>query len=325
MAAPTLNFFYKNNTLSTVQTDNDHHVIVSANAHNLSETTRLEARLLATDVQQSTVTVASENRTAFAYGPYGHDDRHSDARVISRFTGQPWLPSAVGYMLGNGHRLFSPAMMRFYSADSLSPFEAGGLNAYAYCDNDPVNRSDPSGRYSIFKLLRGGYKPKTIIKNMMKEDPRLTRREYNIVTKYIDVQNAKADRELRSYQDHYQSRGDERVIKTSSLDHRLKSLIPDKPKGQKTRFILRKDSGQGLIANSASNREVTASVGNGQSMLATSSFRDTVEYPESFREIMEYPNKKLLEERDRVMYTPGPSSNAPLLTALISEVRRRGL
>ncbi|WP_263225877.1 RHS repeat-associated core domain-containing protein [Pseudomonas alabamensis] len=237
MGAPTLNFFYKNNTLSTVQTDNDHHVIVSANAHNLSETTRLEARLLATDVQQSTVTVASENRTAFAYGPYGHDDRHSDARVISRFTGQPWLPSAVGYMLGNGHRLFSPAMMRFYSADSLSPFEAGGLNAYAYCNNDPVNRSDPSGRYSIFKLLRGGYRPKTIIKNMMKEEPRLTQREYRIAEQYITAQNTKADRELGNYQTHYQSKGMERVKITSSLDHRLKSLTPHKPKGRKTRYV----------------------------------------------------------------------------------------
>lgn len=316
MAAPPLNFFYRNNTLSTVQTDDDHHVIVSANAHNLSETTRLEARLLAADVQQSTVTVASENRTAFAYGPYGHDDRHSDARVISRVTGQPWLPSAVGYMLGNGHRLFSPAMMRFYSADSLSPFEAGGLNAYAYCHNDPVNRSDPSGRYSIFKLLRGGYRPKTIIKNMMKEEPRLTQRKYRIAEKYITAQKTKAGRELGNYQDHYQSKGIERFKKTSSLDHRLKSLIPDKPTGQKTRYILRTDRGQDLIVNSAPKREVVTSVARDKSIPATS----------PFEEILVYSDDKLLEETIRVivrMKGPGPSSDLPLLDALMSEVRKR--
>ncbi|WP_397457346.1 RHS repeat-associated core domain-containing protein, partial [Pseudomonas versuta] len=35
--------------------------------------------------------------------------------------------------------------MRFHSRDSLSPFGEGGLNGYAYCAGDPVNRIDPSG------------------------------------------------------------------------------------------------------------------------------------------------------------------------------------
>jgi hypothetical protein len=35
--------------------------------------------------------------------------------------------------------------MRFYSADSLSPFGKGGLNSYCYCLGDPVNRTDPTG------------------------------------------------------------------------------------------------------------------------------------------------------------------------------------
>ena len=35
--------------------------------------------------------------------------------------------------------------MRFHSRDSLSPFGKGGLNGYAYCAGDPVNRIDPSG------------------------------------------------------------------------------------------------------------------------------------------------------------------------------------
>ncbi|RMU75656.1 hypothetical protein ALP24_200133 [Pseudomonas syringae pv. aptata] len=35
--------------------------------------------------------------------------------------------------------------MRFNSPDSMSPFGKGGMNAYAYCAGDPVNRSDPTG------------------------------------------------------------------------------------------------------------------------------------------------------------------------------------
>lgn len=50
------------------------------------------------------------------------------------------------YLLGNGHRAYSPSMMRFCSPDRLSPFEAGGLNSYGYCLGDPINRLDPTGR-----------------------------------------------------------------------------------------------------------------------------------------------------------------------------------
>lgn len=50
------------------------------------------------------------------------------------------------YLLGNGHRAYSPSLMRFCSPDRMSPFEAGGLNVYGYCAGDPINRHDPSGR-----------------------------------------------------------------------------------------------------------------------------------------------------------------------------------
>jgi hypothetical protein len=44
--------------------------------------------------------------------------------------------------------------MRFLSADVLSPFGRGGLNAYIYCLGDPVNRVDPSGHISIRRFWR---------------------------------------------------------------------------------------------------------------------------------------------------------------------------
>lgn len=55
------------------------------------------------------------------------------------------------YPLGNGHRAFSPVLMRFLSPDDYSPFLEGGLNAYAYCLGDPVNLIDPKGSNGFFK------------------------------------------------------------------------------------------------------------------------------------------------------------------------------
>ncbi|MCG7508982.1 RHS repeat-associated core domain-containing protein [Mesorhizobium retamae] len=65
------------------------------------------------------------------------------------FDGQLHEHGTGWQMLGNGHRSFDPILMRFHNPDSHSPFGAGGVNPYAYCANDPVNRSDPSGRIAI--------------------------------------------------------------------------------------------------------------------------------------------------------------------------------
>ncbi|WP_414704916.1 RHS repeat-associated core domain-containing protein [Pseudomonas sp.] len=77
------------------------------------------------------------------------------------FTGQPRDPLTGCYHLGNGHRTYNPVLMRFHSADRLSPFDKGGINAYAYCRNDPVNFHDPSGRFPAWlgpvRSIIGGF------------------------------------------------------------------------------------------------------------------------------------------------------------------------
>ncbi|MCO8161603.1 RHS repeat-associated core domain-containing protein [Pseudomonas sp. 21LCFQ010] len=65
------------------------------------------------------------------------------------FNGELCDPLTGHYLLGNGYRAYNPVLMRFNSPDSLSPFGEGGLNAYAYCQADPVNRIDPNGHLSV--------------------------------------------------------------------------------------------------------------------------------------------------------------------------------
>lgn len=75
------------------------------------------------------------------------------------FNGECRDPLTGHYLLGNGYRAFNPVLMRFNSPDTLSPFERGGLNAYAYCFSDPVNRADPSGHTpKLMKWLMGDFK-----------------------------------------------------------------------------------------------------------------------------------------------------------------------
>jgi len=54
-----------------------------------------------------------------------------------------------------GYRPYDPIIMGFLSPDSDSPFGQGGLNAYAYCAGDPVNRIDPSGHGWVTWLVAG--------------------------------------------------------------------------------------------------------------------------------------------------------------------------
>jgi len=78
-----------------------------------------------------------------SYSAYGFDDWTARESLIG-FNGEA-RDRVVGCdLLGNGRRAYSPGLMRFFSPDIMSPFEEGGLNAYMYCEGDPINYSDPS-------------------------------------------------------------------------------------------------------------------------------------------------------------------------------------
>ncbi|MEE1923019.1 RHS repeat-associated core domain-containing protein [Pseudomonas sp. 148P] len=94
--------------------------------------------------------LAGNNARFFSYTPYGERSTSHDDLSWRGFNGEVLDPEMLGiYHLGHGYRVYSPWMMRFTSADSESPFGAGGANAYAYCGGDPVNYCDPSGHQAI--------------------------------------------------------------------------------------------------------------------------------------------------------------------------------
>ncbi|WCM49246.1 RHS repeat-associated core domain-containing protein [Pseudomonas sp. WJP1] len=103
--------------------------------------------LLATDQQRSVLhsLKADHPGQSGSYSPYGHRAAENGLLSLLGFNGERPDPVTGCYLLGNGYRAFNPVLMRFNSPDSLSPFGKGGLNAYAYCVGDPVNRVDPSG------------------------------------------------------------------------------------------------------------------------------------------------------------------------------------
>ena len=105
--------------------------------------------LLATHQNQSVVAQVSQGEVnPLAYTAYGY--RSGDHRCTRLgFNGEFKEARTHWYLLGNGHRAYNPVLMRFHSPDKLSPFAAGGLNAYTYCVADPVNHRDPTGRFAI--------------------------------------------------------------------------------------------------------------------------------------------------------------------------------
>ncbi|WP_312932663.1 RHS repeat-associated core domain-containing protein [Pseudomonas sp.] len=102
----------------------------------------------------SAVAKRGENRLqTLSYSPYGYVTSASGNLCLG-FNGQPLHVQVGGYILGNGYRIYSPALMRFQAFDQLSPFGPGGINGYCYTANDPVNRQDPTGRIGVFSLIR---------------------------------------------------------------------------------------------------------------------------------------------------------------------------
>ncbi|MBD1551964.1 RHS repeat-associated core domain-containing protein [Pseudomonas typographi] len=99
--------------------------------------------LLITDMAHS---VLGAGGPRAGYTPAGYT---SGAVGACGFHGQRLDGHGTFYVLGHGRRAYGPAQMRFIQPDVLSPFAEGGLNSYAYCGAEPVNRADPTGQFFV--------------------------------------------------------------------------------------------------------------------------------------------------------------------------------
>ncbi|VVP48869.1 hypothetical protein PS862_05281 [Pseudomonas fluorescens] len=110
--------------------------------------------LLATDSQKSALAeVVGDDINRLAYAVYGHQSAQQEVATRLGFNGELREAQTCWYLLGNGYRAYNPRLMRFHSPDNWGPFGRGGLNPYMYCVGDPVNRSDPTGHWSVLALL----------------------------------------------------------------------------------------------------------------------------------------------------------------------------
>jgi len=109
----------------------------------------MKVNINAVDDMGSLLWSNSGTSLGFAYSPFGSTDvRSGSGSTLPGFNGERLDPLSQTYHLGNGYRTYNPTLMRFNVPDSWSPFGSGGLNQYAYCEGDPINRSDPSGHMS---------------------------------------------------------------------------------------------------------------------------------------------------------------------------------
>jgi len=138
-----------------------------------------------------------------AYSVYGYASLPITHLALG-FNGEQLEQSTDRYWLGQGYRKYDSRLMRFLSPDRISPFGAGGLNAYAYCTGDPVNYSDPSGRmrdWVAFLLYR---KKLASIRSHLK-----------MVRRRLDVENDKYAKRLERYNKDPADENKDRLLKTT--------------------------------------------------------------------------------------------------------------
>lgn len=149
---PDLQRFYCRHRLATeIQGALRHSLVQHADLLLAQQSQPGETRLLATDQQRSILHAlgSTGERNPMAYSAYGHRPAENGLLSLLGFNGERPDPITGHYLLGNGYRAFNPALMRFNSPDSWSPFGPGGLNSYAYCLGDPINRKDDNGHFPI--------------------------------------------------------------------------------------------------------------------------------------------------------------------------------
>ncbi|WP_258041231.1 RHS repeat-associated core domain-containing protein [Pseudomonas syringae] len=161
LAQAVFNRFYNGEQLMTELQGGRQRTCVRAGGQLLAQQLREGDEVVTTMIagdRNNSVLHASEagQQSDFVYTPFGHHQAVQASAELPGFNGEQPDPLTGHYLLGNGYRAYNPVLMRFNSPDSMSPFGKGGLNAYAYCVGDPVNRVDPTGHFSALAALISG-------------------------------------------------------------------------------------------------------------------------------------------------------------------------
>lgn len=163
---PTM-YFYRNKKITTVKSDNRTRCVFRSNEAILAERpmqTPNATHLYATSQSGSVLKSSLADSAVHTYSAYGYGSTLNSFTFA--FNGEMWQQPSAKYLLGDGYRLYSPAIMRFLSPDILSPFREGGINPFNYCGGDPINYTDPSGAFRIFSKLRGRPRLPKALKNL---------------------------------------------------------------------------------------------------------------------------------------------------------------
>jgi RHS repeat-associated protein len=88
----------------------------------------------------------------YGYDPYGRQTRIGGTGPDADFGYRGTYVHQRSGLLMMGARAYSPALGRFINRDPLE--EAGGINMYAYVENNPISRFDPTG--TSYQDLGGG-------------------------------------------------------------------------------------------------------------------------------------------------------------------------
>ena len=153
LAQAVANRFYNGEHLMTELHADRQRTCIRAGAQWLAQQSRegdeVVTTMIASDLHNSVLHASKYGHQAdIAYTPFGHHQAGQTIAELPGFNGEQPDPLTGHYLLGNGYRAYNPVLMRFNSPDSMSPFGKGGVNVYAYCLGDPVNRTDSTGHES---------------------------------------------------------------------------------------------------------------------------------------------------------------------------------